>query len=474
MDLSRRSLLTSLAGVTGAAGASAFTRSVSSAAQRPDVLFIAIDDLNNWLTLYDPKNPIRTPNLERLAQRGVFFSHAYAAAPMCNPSRTAVMTGLRPTTSGVYTNADPWRRILPKAVTISQQFMNSGYLAECGGKVFHHGLTGADDPANPSFRLVFTKVPERAPAKNYNGFTERPLSSTGYDFGEHNQKMTDVDLVEWATEELRKPRKDPLFLATGIFRPHLPFYSPPEFFKMYPPDKVVLPAMPERDLDDVPPIGRQLAHTEQFLYQGVSSQATDSPGSLRRFVQSYQAAATFADSMVGRLLDALDSTGRTQNTIIVLWSDNGYHLGDKENCVKFTLWEKSCNVPFIIIAPGAAKAGARCSQPVSLVDIFPTLLELASLPVLEGLDGNSLVPLLRRPDLEWDRPAFMTSGRGNHAVRSRRWRYIHYSDGTEELYDHDRDPWEWTNLAKDSKHADVIKAHKAWLPKQERITPELR
>jgi len=456
------------------ASVSALARSVAPAAQRPDVLFIALDDLNNWLTLYDQANPIKTPHWERLAKRGVFFSHAYAAAPMCNPSRTAVMTGLRPTTTGVYTNSDQWRRIVPDAVTISQQFMKSGYFAACGGKIFHHGLTGADAPATPSFHLVLTKVPERAPARNYSGFTERPLSSTGYDFGEHNQKMTDVDLVEWATEELRKPRKEPLFLAAGIFRPHLPFYAPPEFFKMYQRDKVTLPPMPEHDLDDVPPIGRLLAHTEHFLYQGVTSQPQDSPGSLRRFVQSYQAAATFADAMVGRLIDALDSAGRAKNTIIVLWSDNGYHLGDKENCVKFTLWEKSCNVPLVIVAPGIAKAGVRCSQPVSLVDIYPTLLELASLPAPEGLDGKSLVPLLKDPELKWDRPALMTSRRGNHAVRSRRWRYIHYSDDTEELYDHDKDPWEWTNLAKDSKYADVMKAHKALLPKQEAITPELR
>jgi arylsulfatase A-like enzyme len=468
--LTRRSALKAMTG----AGVSALAPSVTPAAQRPDVLFIAVDDLNNWLTLYDPANPIKTPNLERLAKRGVFFSNAYAAAPMCNPSRTAVMTGLRPTTTGVYTNGDQWRRIVPGAVTLSQQFMKAGYFAACGGKIFHHGLTGADDPHNPSFRLVFTKVPERAPAKNYNGFTERPLSSTGYDFGEHNQKMTDVDLVEWATEELRKPSKEPMFLATGIFRPHLPFYAPPEFFKMYPRDKVTLPPMPEHDLDDVPPIGKELAHTEHFLYQGMTGQPSESPGSLHRFVQSYQAAGTFADAMVGRLLDALDSSGRTRNTIIVLWADNGYHLGDKENCVKFTLWEKSCNVPMMIVAPGVAKAGGRCSQPVSLVDLYPTLLELASLPVPAGLDGQSLVPLLKNPDLTWDRPALMTSRRGNHAVRSRRWRYIHYNDGTEELYDHEKDPWEWTNLAKVPQYSEVMAAHKAWLPKQEAVTPELR
>lgn len=457
----RRSALQTILGFAGSAGLPA------QSSRPPDVLFIAIDDLNNWLTVYNPDNPIKTPHLERLARRGVFFSHAYAAAPMCNPSRTAVMTGLRPSTSGVYTNTDSWRTILPHAVTVSQRFIRAGYIAESGGKIFHHRLPGADNPANPSFQLTFNKVPERAPTKNYSGFTEGPMAATAYDFGEHDKKMTDLDLVEWVTEELHKPRREPLFLAAGIFRPHLPFYAPADFFRMYPIDKVALPPMPAGDLDDVPPIGKQLAHTEQFLCCSLAAQPSGSRGSLRRFVQAYHAAVTFADSMVGRLLDALDSSGRAKSTIIVLWSDNGYHLGDKENCVKFTLWEKSCNVPLIIVAPGIAQAGARCSRTVSLIDIYPTLLEMASLPAAEGLDGQSMVPLLRNPEARWDRPALMTSGQGNHAVRSKRWRYIRYRDGGEELYDHDRDPWELTNLAGDSRYSKVIEDHKAWLPRKE-------
>jgi arylsulfatase A-like enzyme len=181
-------------------------------------------------------------------------------------------------------------------------------------------------------------------------------------------------------------------------------------------------------------------------------------------VQSYQAASSYTDSMVGRLLDKLDASGRTDNTIIVLWSDHGYHLGDKTSAVKFTLWEKATRVPFIIVAPGVTKPGSRCETPVSLLDIYPKLLELAGLPAKADNDGASLVPLLKDPKAEWMRPAIMTMGEGNHAVRSEHWRYIRYSDGTEELYDHSKDPWEWTNQAGNPKHKDVIAAHRKWLP----------
>lgn len=465
LEVSRRSALKALAGVGLAVHGAA-------AANRPDVLFISVDDMNNWLTLYDPKNPIKTPSLERLARRGVFFDHAYAAAPMCNPSRTAILTGLRPTSTGVYGNPDSPREVLKNKLTIPRHFMKSGYWTQAGGKVFHYGV--ADDPENPSFHLVLNRPVElfgrpldRAPAQNYTGFTQGRMAAPVFDFGEHDKKIIDVDLVEWVSGELKRPRNRPLFQAVGILRPHLPFYAPPEYFRMYPFEKVVQPPMPANDLDDVPPTGKKLADWERFVYDAVTSQPESSPGSLRRYVQSYQAAASFADAMVGRVLDALDASGKASNTIIVLWSDNGYHLGDKNSCVKFTLWEKSCNVPLIIVAPGIAAAGTRCSQPVSFVDVFPTLVELAGLPAAEGLDGRSLVPLLRNPAMQWEQPALMTSGRGNHAVRSQRWRYIRYADGTEELYDHEKDPWEWKNLAGGTQYTDVINRHKAWLPKQE-------
>ncbi len=302
----------------------------------------------------------------------------------------------------------------------------------------------------------------RHPEKNYTGYTEGELGSFWFDWGEHRQKMIDLDTVEWCEAVMDRDELEPIFLAAGIFKPHLPFYAPPETFKKYPFDETELPPMKENDLDDVPPIGVRMAHTEGFVYRTTVAQPERSPGSLKKMVQCYQASADFADEMVGRLVDKLDATGKADNTIIVLWADHGYHLGDKESCVKFTLWEKANRVPFIIVAPGVTRPGSRCDRPVGLIDIYPTLVELAGLPPKKDLDGTSLVPLLKDPTRNWH-PALMTMGKGNHAVRSDRWRYIRYSDGTEELYDHTNDPWEWTNLATKSEYADIIREHRKWL-----------
>jgi arylsulfatase A-like enzyme len=446
----------------------------SQSAEKPNVLFIAIDDMNDWTTLFEENNPIQTPNLERLAARGTFFTRAYCAAPGCNPSRTAILSGLRPTTSGVYGNRDSWQELIPDVVTLPQHFKNNGYGTRGAGKIFHHGKAGADREDNPSFEDFYPlNLHANAPSDNYNGYTGKDVDSRlgklSWDWGEHDApKQTDEYTVDYVNQVMATfPKEQPLFLAAGIFRPHLPFWAPPETFAKYPFDRVVQPPMPANDLDDVPPIGKEMAHTEYFIWANTSKQPEAGLGSLKKMVQSYQAAADYADQMVGRLLNQLDATGRAGDTIIVLWADHGYHLGDKEACVKFTLWEKANRVPFIIVAPGGTTPGTRCDQPVGLVDIYPTLIELAGLPPKADLDGKSLVPLLKNPAAKWDRPAIMTQLRGNHAVRSERWRYIRYSDGTEELYDHDQDPWEWKNLSGIESYASVIADHRKYLPKNE-------
>ncbi|MBA7539750.1 hypothetical protein ES705_32035 [subsurface metagenome] len=445
---------------------------------RPNILFIALDDMNDWTTLFDPENPIKTPNLKRLASRGCFFSKAYCTTAACNPSRTAILTGMHATSTGIYANNNAWSEVLPDVVTLPQHFMNYGYSSRGGGKIFHHGRTGNDRPDNPSFQEFFKlQIHANAPEKNYNGYTQdmpgvRGLARNSWDWGVHDvEKHTDEYTVEYIENvmerEWKGEMKQPMFLAAGVFRPHLPFWAPPRSFEQYPLNELVLPPMPPDDLDDVGEIAKQMAHTEYFIYSNVTKQPAQHPGSLESMVQSYQASATFSDEMVGRLLDKLEETGKMDNTIIVLWSDHGYHLGDKEACVKFTLWEKANHVPFIIVAPGITTPGSRCDAPVSLLDIYPTLADLAGLPPNETNDGQSLLPLLENPEAEWERPALMTMGRGNHAIRSRDWRYIRYSDGTEELYDQINDPWNHTNLALDPVYADVIAKHKKWLPKEE-------
>jgi len=454
-------------GVAGLVSSSFVTSMRKSVRTQPDVLFIAIDDRNNWTTLFDPKNPMKTPNLVRLAKRGMFFTKAYCAAPACCPSRAAIMTGIRPSNSGVYDNNHAWAGMMPDAVTLSRYFMLNGYETFGAGKIHHHGPTGADIPGKPSFQKFFKMLPTRRTGKNHNGYTSGPLSGVDYDWGEHEEKMIDLDTVEWCEKIMEKEKSASRFLAAGIFKPHLPFYAPPTTFKKYPFDDTILPAMKEHDLDDVPPIGKKIAHREHFVFSNTTAKPKNDPGSVKKVPQSYQASVDFADRMVGRLLDKLDATGQAENIIIVLWADQGYHLGDKESCVKFTLWEKANHVPFITVAPGVAKPGSRCNRPVSLIDIYPTLIELAGLPPKEDLDGKSLVPLLKDPCRKWQ-PALMTMGRGNQAVRSDRWRYIRYSDGSEELYDHSKDPWEWTNLAAQPEYAEVLYEHKRWLPKDER------
>jgi arylsulfatase A-like enzyme len=380
-----------------------------------------------------------------------------------------------PATSGVYSNGQSWKKLLPDVVTLPQYFNENGYTTKGGGKIFHNAPTGADREDNPSFQEFFEmKKQAHYSGTNYNGYIENQegvshLWKPGFDWGEHDvEKQTDEYTVEYVNSVMEEyPKDKPLFLAAGIYKPHLPFWAPPETFERYPFDETKLPPMPENDLDDVPEIGKKMAHAEHFIWENTTLPPVNRPGSLKKMVQSYQASADFADQMVGRLIDQLDATGRAENTIIVLWSDHGYHLGDKEACVKFTLWEKANRVPFIIVAPGITKPGTRSDKPVSLVDIYPTLIELANLKQKDDLDGLSLVPLLKNPDMEWERPAIMTEGKGNHAVRSQRWRYIRYNDGTEELYDHNNDPWEWTNLATKPEFAEVISEHKKWLPNDE-------
>ena len=454
-----------------------FMLSPICAAEKMDILFIAIDDMNDWTTVFDKNNPIQTPNLQRLAARGAFFERAYCASASCNPSRTATLTGLRPSTSGVYNNPDPWGEMLPDVTTLPQVFKHNGYAAIGAGKIFTHGKAGAEQKGNPSFDAFYklqpagkSKLHADKPHMNYNGY---PGRKRYFDWGEHDtDKQADEHTVEYVNEVMAShPREKPLFLAAGIYRPHMPFFAPPRTFEKYPINTLRMPPMPENDLADVPPLGVEMAGISLSEWNYTSQKPDDHPGSLKKMVQSYQAASDFADEMVGRLLDQLDKTGRAENTIIVLWSDHGYHLGDKTSCGKTTLWEKANHVPFIIVAPGITKPGTRIDTPVGLVDIYPTLLDLAGLPAMPDLDGQSLVPLLKNPQAKWDRPALMTQGRGNHAVRSRDWRYIRYKDGTEELYDcKTDDPWNHTNLLAGEdrdKYASVVAEHQKWLPETE-------
>jgi arylsulfatase A-like enzyme len=271
--------------------------------------------------------------------------------------------------------------------------------------------------------------------------------------------MGDWKVASWAIGELRKKHDRPFFLGCGFFRPHLPWYVPPKYFDMYPLDKVTLPNVNENDLDDVPPIGKRMARPERDHKNVIEHKQW------RKAVQAYLASISFVDACVGRVIDAFDKSPYADNTVIVLWSDHGWHLGEKLHWRKFALWEEATHNVLMVVAPGVTWPGQRCSRPVTMLDIYPTLIDLCNLAAKEELEGRSLVSLLKDPKAEWERPALTTHGRNNHSLRTERWRYIRYSDGTEELYDHDKDPLEWKNLAGESEYGRIKKRLAKWLPK---------
>lgn len=440
----------------------------------PDVLFIVVDDMNDWVSLLDPEAPIKTPNLERLAQRGTLFTRAYCSSPACNPSRVSALTGLRPSTTGVYGNSSDWRGAVPDRRTIMQQFMAAGYHVRGAGKIFHHHLDGAfhDDASFHDFQHM---RPQAYPPKKLNGAPR--YGSRNTDWGpwpERVEDSIDFQTVSYCVEALDRPVSDkPQFLACGLYKPHSPFFAPATYFEAA--RDIGLPVRKPDDWSDLPTGAASLMRSTRWFWDGMMEVEDDQEGSYQDFIRAYAACAAFADAQVGRLLDALDRNPRRDNTVVVLWSDHGFHLGEKDHIEKFALWEKSNHIPFIIVAPGVSEPGSRCDRPVDLCALYPTLLELGGLPADTTCDGQSLVPLLRDPEASWNRPAVMTYTRGNHAVRSDRWRYIRYADGSEELYDHDADPNEWNNVAGQQRHAAVMASHERWLPVAEaRQVPDLK
>lgn len=425
-------------------------RAAAKTADKPNVLFIAIDDLNDWIGALGKRKDVKTPNMDKLAARGVLFTRAYCAAPACNPSRASLMTGKRPSTSGVYHNDQPWRPVMPNEVTLAQYFMQNDYRVEGGGKIFHNSYNDLASwqkwVKNPGF-----PTPKKRSMQGTGHFDWGAVDAT-------DEQMGDTKVVDWGISFLQEKQEKPFFLAVGMIKPHLPFYAPQKYFDMYPIDKVETPKVIENDLADVPTAGVKIAKPQGDHKKVVAA------GEWKHAVQSYLACITYVDGQIGRLVEALDKSPYAKNTIIVLWSDHGWHLGEKEHWRKFALWEEATRVTFMIVAPGVTKPEQRCGRTVNLMDVYPTLIDLCHLPKRDGLEGDSLLPLLKNVNAKWDRPSVTTHGRNNHAVRSERWRYIHYEDGGEELYDHDNDPLEWKNLANDPKFAAVKTDLAKWLP----------
>lgn len=434
-------------------------------AEPPNILFIAVDDLNDWIEPMGGHPEAKTPNLARLARQATLFARAYTAAPSCNPSRAALMTGIAPYRSGIYNNRQAWRPAMRDAVTIPQAFRKNGYWAGGAGKIYH-GVY----PDPPSWDEYWpSKSRQRDSDPRPADLPANGIADTGnFDWGPldvETDAMSDAKVAAWVASKLRESHDKPFFIACGIFRPHLPWHVPRNYLDRFPVDSVSLPHVFNNDLADVPSAGVKMARPERDHASVVEH------GQWQEAVRSYLASVNFADDMIGTVLDALDESGHADNTVIVLWGDHGWHLGEKHHWRKFALWEEATRVPLLISAPPGTpglpegtRNGAVSGRPVNLLDIYPTLLELAGLAPQSGLDGRSLVPLLRNPDLPWQ-PTVTTYGRLNHAVRSEEFRYIRYADGSEELYDHRVDPMEWTNLAHDELYAEAKAELAEWLPK---------
>ena len=434
---------------------------------RPNILFIAVDDLNDWVGHLGGHPQAKTPNIDRLAGRGVSFTMAYCNAPLCNPSRVSLFTGILPSNSGVYGNGEMMRDKIPDTVTLMQHLRKAGgYSVQGGGKTFHG--TSPYDP--DSWDYYNTPRRSRQRGKRDDGLPNDAWAPWG-PLDLEDSEMFDVKNVNWAISELKKLHDKPFFLACGFTKPHLPWYVPQKYFDLHPLEDIVLPDTLETDRDDLPYWGRKFAievhdvsGALNFATHGEDHDMVTKHGQWHRAVQSYLATISFVDTHVGRLLDALDNSEHSDNTIVVLWGDHGWHLGEKQHWRKHALWDVTTRTTLIMAGPESIRKNQLCHRPVSLIDIYPTLLELTGVPQCDGLDGQSLVPLLENPKRLWDRPVLMTYGFQNHAVQTDRWRYIQYNDGGEELYDSEADPNEWVNLASFSKYDPVKAELREFLP----------
>jgi arylsulfatase A-like enzyme len=425
---------------------------------KPNVLFIAADDLNHWVHYLGRNEQAQTPNLDRIARRGVRFTHAYCAAPVCNPSRAALMSGLLPSTSGVYDNLTDWRPLIPQNLPLTTQFRNQGYYVAGAGKIYH------DNYKRPSEWDAYLQREGGDPrptgtSPGVGGIKFAPLDC-------QDEDMQDYRIVSWAIDQLNRKHDKPFFLACGVHKPHMPWNVPRKYYEKYPLETIKLPPVLDTDLDDVPPVGVEMADPRGDHANILKS------GRWKDAVQGYLAAISFTDMNIGRLIEALDKSAYRDNTIVVIWGDHGWHLGEKLHWRKFTLWEEATRAPLIWIVPGLTRPDSVCERTVDFMSIYPTLCDLCGLPTPKHVEGVSIRSLLMKPDTAWDRPARTTYLYQNHTVRTEKWRFIRYHDGGEELYDETKDPLEWNNLAKKPEYAAVKAELAKHLPMVNKAAPK--
>jgi len=450
---------------------------------RPNVLFISIDDLNDWIGCMGGHPQAVTPNFDRLAASGVLFTNAHCAAPACNPSRTAIMTGIAPNRSGVYSNGQPMREVLPDAELMPKYFSRHGYWSGGSGKILHYFVDAR------SWDEYFPNKEKEDPFPRTYYPKKRPVNlpvGGPWQYGETDWGAMPVDdeefggdflVSKWVGEKLAKKHEKPFFLACGIYRPHEPWFVPAKYFEKFPLEDIQLPlGYLADDLDDLPPAGKKMGPNRYFAHIREHDQ-------WKQGIQGYLASISFADAMLGRVLDALEAGPNSDNTIVVLWSDHGWHLGEKQHWQKFTAWRLCSRVPLMVRVPkgtpgltAGTRAGAKCSRPVSSLSLYPTLLELCGLPPKADNDGPSLVPLLADPDRPWDEVAVTYLHQvGGFGLSGEDYRYIRYANGDEELYQISSDRYEWKNLAGNPEHAKKLAELRAKSPKdfKEFVPPKI-
>ena len=430
-------------------------------ADKPNVLLIAVDDLNDWIGCMEGHPDTKTPNIDKLAKRGVLFANAHCQGTMCNPSRISIMWGLRPSTTGFYSNHFPAGKdpeFLKKHTSLPRHFEDSGYKTLTAGKIYHSSWLPPDDfdvaGPRPKQWSKHDKAVQKKP-EHYHAI---------WDFGPQSyneEQFVDYEIASWGVQQLKEEHDKPFFMAIGFMRPHVPFFPPARVYEGV--NSARLPEVKDDDWDDLSAAARRLTLSNEKIPTHNWMKEEDR-WSLA--VKAYLACVRWVDEQIGRVIDSLDESSYADNTIIILYTDHGYHLGEKQRWSKFSLWERTTRVPFIVSLPRGAKKG-KSTKPVELLSIYPTLIDLCGLAPNKNIEGVSLVPLLRDPNADWKHVAISTLGQNNHSIRDERWRYIRYADGTEELYDHAKDPDEWNNLAASApapEHAKVIERLKQHLP----------
>ena len=439
--------------------------SIQTNVDRQNVLMIAIDDLNDWLGCMDGHPDAYSPNIDQLASEGILFTNAHCQAPLCGPSRASLMTGLLPSSTGIYgqisdAKLDTLVADRRDITFLPLYFAQHGYKTIGIGKLFHNFAPTGNFEIAGGREKGFGPKPEKRFKYDPSWFNKSGNTQTDWGvFPEYDHEMPDARTAAWVVEQIRKPHDRPFFLAAGFLRPHVPWYVPRKWFDLFQVDSIDMPPYLPSDQLDLPEISRAV-HAVPMMPTTEWAMAQDE---WRHAVHAYLACIAFVDAYVGEILKALQESPYADNTIVVLWSDHGYHLGEKNRFAKHSLWIESSKTPLIIRAPGYPR-NRKCTQPTQLLDIYPTLVELCGLPSNPSNEGHSLVPLLKDVNASWSHPAMTTYGYKNHAIRTERYSYLEFENGDTELYDLVADPNEWTNLSTSDDHQGVLKGMREFLP----------